>query len=173
MAEPKIIALAGFAGCGKTTAARLIGWHVASFAAELKRRVDPLFPPGTPKPTKRDTYVAYGVAMRSLDPDYWVKAVRLPEMVEWYGRVVLDDARYSNECRAVRALGGVVVRIIKPGVVAANEEEEGSLAVLSSYYPDLLRVVNDGTPEQLAARVLSAACGAATEPADFADFTCT
>lgn len=64
-----------------------------------------------------------------VDPDLWLKAAMrkaLP-IVEAGGRVVVTDARFENEAAAVRAAGGTVVHIDRPGcpTVAGHASEAG------------------------------------------------
>jgi hypothetical protein len=148
-----IIGLAGYARVGKSTIARAVAEltdaQVASFAGELKRRVDALFLPDTPKELKRDTYVAYGKAMRAIDPMYWVEA--LAENMPAHANVIIDDVRYSNEINWIRNMGGVVIRIDRPGIGPANDEEATSFAAM----PKLPLLRNDDTIETAVRQVLA------------------
>lgn len=62
------------------------------------------------------------------------------------GRLVVSDVRYPNEASAIRARGGLVVRVDRPGVRAVN----GHLSerALDDFDFDLV-VTNDGTVEDL------------------------
>jgi hypothetical protein len=40
-----------------------------------------------------------------------------------YDRVVFSDCRYTNEAKAVKKLGGVIWRVSRPGVFAANNHD--------------------------------------------------
>ena len=44
------------------------------------------------------------------------------------GDIVISDVRYPNEAHWVWSLGGHLLRIVRPGVEATNEEERASLA---------------------------------------------
>jgi len=69
---------------------------------------------GKADPFFRAILQEYGTDVRrSDDPDYWVK--RWTGHAQTLERSVADDMRFPNECRAVRDLGGWLVRIERPG----------------------------------------------------------
>jgi Deoxynucleotide monophosphate kinase len=90
---------------------------------------------------------------RAQDPDYWTKAwerkVRHFDLTRTH--VLIDDVRFINELVAIRGLGGLIVKIERPGFAAAgNHASETSL----DHYSDWDRVVlNDGTLEEFKAKV--------------------
>lgn len=72
------------------------------------------------RPIVRRLLQEYGTEVRRADdPDYWVKryaaeAVRLD-------LVATPDVRFENEARTVRALNGLLVKVVRPGYGAASE----------------------------------------------------
>ncbi len=58
---------------------------------------------------------------RAMHPDVWVRAClkeareRLDWLVNGPAGVVIPDVRFANEVAAIRAAGGKVVRIVRPG----------------------------------------------------------
>lgn len=103
---------------------------------------------------------------RGLAPSLWVDAWRRaiedrpwPKAVD--GRTVLivaDDVRFPNEVAAIRATGGVVIRIDRPGVgltgrAGDHPSEAGDIGA-----PDMV-LVNDGDLERLCIRVDAIASG--------------
>lgn len=150
-----LIGLVGFAGSGKDTACLALGASRCAFADALKAVIDPLFPPGTPKEIRRPVYVAYGEAMRKIDPDYWAKLLRIPDAP----LVCVTDVRYVNEANHVLARRGKLVYLFRRGVDAANKEEHRSIGQIMDKFSDTPVVPNAGTPEQLAAAVLNAVEG--------------
>jgi hypothetical protein len=58
--------------------------------------------------------------------DFWVD--RLMERARSYDRVVIPDVRYPNEAAAIQELGGVVIRIDRPGHVPQGHVSETALA---------------------------------------------
>jgi len=105
--------------------------------------------------------------------------------IDWSSDIAITDVRYANEAQwildltqfSARAIHTerpshgskrlvnrhlpeygptYVVRIQRPGYGPANEEERRSFQELERAFPDMPVVVNDGTPEELAAKVLAA-----------------
>ncbi|MDG4801735.1 hypothetical protein [Micromonospora sp. WMMD980] len=75
----------------------LVGWEAAKEHREVRRLLQ-----------------HYGVAIRDIEPDFWVRAVM--RHVEREPRpVVITDVRFPNEAGAIEAVGGVLVRVIRPG----------------------------------------------------------
>ena len=64
-------------------------------------------------------------------------------------RVVLTDVRFPNEADKVRALGGMVVRLVRPGAGLAGGEAQHPSEALS--FDADYELHNDGTVEDLAA----------------------
>jgi len=73
------------------------------------------------------------------------------------GRYVLPDVRYPNESIALRALGGRVIRIIRPGL-PDDGDTHSSEAGLSDELVDWT-IYNNGTLETLRTAVLEAVIG--------------
>lgn len=179
---PALVALSGYAGAGKDTAALALladGWTRASFADKLREvalAVDPLVPassyagtvPTDAAPVLRVERlsalvgrVGWTVAKRNeevrsllqrfgtdagrrvLGENVWVDAVMgdLPD-----GPVVFTDCRFPNEAAAIRDAGGMVVRVVRPGVSAVNAHV--SETALDGYDFDAV-VVNGGDPEEV------------------------
>ena len=167
MSKQKIIGICGYARSGKDTAAKGLiedGWRRVAFADGLKSDVmsalvesakranlpktmwpqwrileDPEL-----KEKFRPLLVEYGRAMRALNPDYWIR--RLAHcFVKGSGKFVITDVRYANEAAWIREHGGAVIRVVRPMALAANSEEENSIAAFS---PDTV-ICNAGTPAQL------------------------
>lgn len=87
--------------------------------------------------------------------EIWVEAWRhnvALEAVEHFGAeiIVADDCRFENEARAIRAEGGKIVRIERPGSGSASGAAHASE---NGVKPDIT-IQNDGPPEVLRARIL-------------------
>lgn len=82
---------------------------------------------------------------RAQDPDYWTKA--WGRKVEQYDldrvHIVVDDVRFLNELNVIRAHGGCIVKIERPGFAGANNHS--SETSLDDYRDWDVIVVNDGT----------------------------
>jgi hypothetical protein len=90
---------------------------------------------------------------RAQDPDYWTKA--WGRKVEQYDlsnvNILVDDVRFMNELEVIRAHGGLIVKIERPGFLGANNHaSETSLDGFTAW--DAV-VVNDGTLAEFRARV--------------------
>lgn len=161
-----LIGLSGYAGSGKSEAARVLihaGWDRRKFAAPLKgmlqfflayqgaaadhiqrmiegdlKEVPSAMLGGqTPRHAMQALGTEWG-RMR-LSDSLWVDAAmrNLPP------RTVFDDCRFENEAAAIRDRGGVIVRIVRPGVGPVNAHVSENLVE-----PDLV-ILNTGTIAEL------------------------
>ncbi|PLX99323.1 MAG: hypothetical protein C0623_09615 [Desulfuromonas sp.] len=85
---------------------------------------------------------------REQDPDYWTSA--WANKVKSYDlektNILVDDIRFNNELKTLKGLGGLIVKIERPGFAGAgNHASETSLDDYSEW--DHI-VQNDGTLEQ-------------------------
>jgi len=84
---------------------------------------------------------------RAQDSDYWTKAWghKVAKYDLSRSHVLVDDVRFLNELKVIRAHGGLIVKIERPGFLGANSHSsETSLDDFSSW--DAV-IVNDGTLE--------------------------
>ena len=177
MTAPRLIGLSGYAGAGKDEAARVLvaaGWTRVSYADVLREflvAVDPLVPTPCGIPTRLSALVAqdgYEHAKRTypeirqllqrlgtdagrriLGENVWVEAALAAH--EPLDRIVVTDCRFPNEADAIRARGGVVVRLDRPGCEPVNGHV--SETALDGYAFDQV-LVNDGTVTDLHLAVL-------------------
>ena len=165
----KLIGISGRARSGKDSLAHILGrhgYHRIAFADALKVVTAQIADEDSHlyfnEVTKEQHCEALGMTRRvalqrvgmgireSLGKDVWVnRALR-----EWedLGRpaTAVSDCRFENEALAIRKLGGIVVRIVRPGAgltgEAANHASEAQM-------PDDLvdvEINNDGTLGELA-----------------------
>lgn len=134
MHHHRLIGLTGLAGCGKSTVADALaerGWTVVSLADPMKDALaewfgwshDRLYGPSearnAPDPrwgglTARRALQHLGTEFgRAMHPDVWIRYAL--SRAARHDRVVIPDVRFENEAAAVRAVGGRVVRIVRPG----------------------------------------------------------
>lgn len=84
------------------------------------------------------------VGRQLFGPTFWIDQV-LVDAQKYRGRVVITDVRYPNEADAIKAAGGYMMRITRPGLVmASNHPSESMVDECKVDY----EVVNDGTLEQ-------------------------
>lgn len=143
---PSVIALAGPAGSGKSTAARHLierhGYTLVKFAGPLKNMLraigltDEHIEGGLKEvPSKRLCGKTPRWAMQSLGkewardligPDLWVNAwyETVADVLDQGGRVVTDDCRYENEAERVRELGGRIFELQGRGGIASGHSSE-------------------------------------------------
>lgn len=125
---PLLIGLCGYAGVGKDTVADILarehGFMRYAFANSLKTLARDLGWDGAKDERGRRFLQALGVAMRELDPDYWIDKVRRPilHMRHFAGHpIVISDVRFKNEAEWIREKGGILVRVVRPGFGPVNE----------------------------------------------------
>ena len=152
-----IIAFTGLAGAGKSTAAfhlvKSRGFERVRFAGPLKammaalgctqaeidgdRKELPcdLLGGKTPRHAMQTLGTEWGRDL--IQPDLWIRAWRhavdaLPAGVP----VVVDDCRFPNEADAIKAAGGLLVRIERPGAgtASAHESEKHTLPFVKTLY---------------------------------------
>lgn len=103
-------------------------------------------------PRLRGFLIALGNAVRDVvHPDTWVDVVTGRCMADPDKHWVITDVRYPNEAAAVRRLGGLLVKVERPGEPVASDPADDALAGFSGW--DLV-VTNDGTLEDLRATVV-------------------
>lgn len=169
-----IIGFSGLAGAGKSTAARALrderGFTVLPFAGPLKAMARafgltvaemtlfkelPLERLNGKSPRQFMQLLGTEFGRNLIGPNVWVDAWRdgLGESAaEHFGDIfaVADDVRFENEAAAIRAEGGIVVRVGRAGAGsatgAAHASEAGVVADVT--------LTNDGDPEEFAAKVL-------------------
>lgn len=176
----RIVGLTGYATSGKDLVGailvELFGGRCVNFAAGLREAIEAaivsgVWPPGVPlsaadladltveevwaKPTTPRMRVLlqwWGTDYRRAEnPDYWVNRVR--RMVadgQWY----VTDVRFPNEVEMIRAAGGEVWRIVRPGIERMGHTSE---SIIDTITPDRT-IVNDSDVDTLCRRVMLCAC---------------
>lgn len=171
----RLIAFTGYAGAGKDAAAATlvgIGYRRVAFADPLKQMLAAMLDvprerledrafkdspvPGLGK-TPRELLQTLGTewGRAHVAEDLWVRLAM--QRAAQHALVVMPDCRFPNEARAVRAAGGVVVHVVRPGVGPVNSHlsdaglppelidrvllNAGSLAELQAHARDLPAVL--------------------------------
>lgn len=171
MSKFPLIALAGFIGSGKTEAAKYLrdrhGYKIIKFAEPIKdmlraiglteaqingdeREVPLAMLCGkTPREFMQKLGTEFGRKM--IGENIWANIWKQKVLDSWAGdkvvRVVADDCRFANEGFVARELGGVVIKVYRPGVVCSGHESEVSVKhMLADHLMD-----NDGEIEKMQA----------------------
>ncbi len=146
---PRLIGVTGFKRSGKDTFAKVlvdkIGYKRLAFADALKKEVAEFL--GIPveelemdKEKWRGVLQYHGCAVRWKDEDHWVDCLseyRDRLRVQCPTKFVVSDVRFRNEANWIRSEGGVVVRIVRDGIVAADpswHESERQVAEIEADY---------------------------------------
>ena len=136
MNQIRIVAFMGIAGSGKTTAAtwfmqRNSQYRPFSFAAEVKAIALIMGWDGKKDEKGRQLLQDIGMAGRCYNKDIWVS--KLAKRLEDAKYLVIDDVRFQNEADAIRANGGIVLRVVRSSLPIMDHPSE----------TELLRIVAD------------------------------
>jgi hypothetical protein len=168
----RLIALTGFAGSGKSTAAKHLvaahGFTLVKFAGPLKSMMRCLGMGDREiegdlkeEPHRVLNYKTPRYAMQTLGTEWgreiigqnlWVDVgmASAHAVLDQGGSVVIDDCRFQNEADAVKRLDGEVIQITRPRVGLINEHVSENIPIAPSYH-----WLNDGTEDNLRQMVTS------------------
>lgn len=141
---PRMVALTGLAGSGKSTATRYLverhGYTLVKFAGPLKDMMraigfdDEEIEGGlketplemlcgkTPRHAMQTLGTEWG--RNCIGEDFWVNVWRM--QAAQHKRVVVDDCRFPNEADAIRKLGGMIIKLDgRGGIAGAHASEAG------------------------------------------------
>ena len=99
------------------------------------------------RPEVRGLMQRLGVAVRQFDEGFWVNAAF--NNVDPSSRIVVTDVRFPNEVGAILAKGGIVYRVVRPGL----ESIDSHISETALDHLDLPVILNDGSVEDLYAKV--------------------
>ena len=138
--QPRLIALCGFKGVGKSTYAKFMAGEnglVLSFATPIKHMLKVLVGNEYVFGDKKNEMTHLGVTGRvllqtlgtewgrqTIDQDIWVRAMKhvlTDALFDEYHPIVIDDLRFENEAKMVRDLGGEVWEIDRKNFTPAND----------------------------------------------------
>lgn len=91
----------------------------------------------------------YGQFYRHLRADYWVEKWEQEVSNREYAKVAVPNVRFPNEATRIKALGGPLIKVVRPGITVDNDPSEVSM---KNWIPDCI-IHNDGTLLDLAKRV--------------------
>ena len=151
-----VIGLTGKAGCGKTTAAKVLvekGFQRLSFATPVKHVAKRFGWDGEKDEKGRRLLQLIGTEIgRWYDPDIWVKEMArkildVEDTNKYYmdqTMIVIDDVRFNNEAKLIKDLDGFVIEltgrfVYRDGVLSSHSSERGISKELIDYsweFPD-------------------------------------
>ena len=170
--NPPVIGLVGRRGSGKTLVAqRLCGAHGylrlpfakplkdmlraigldEVYLGSLKELPCPLLCGATPRHAMQSLGSEWGRSM--IHPDLWTTLWREKAYQSKAPLIVADDVRFANEAATVRALGGVLVRVIRPGSPTGEAADRHVSETEQDAIECGARLVNGGTRAELDAAV--------------------
>ena len=139
----------GFAGSGKDTAAQALtkrNWVRVAFADRLKELAINFGWDGQKDERGRALLQDLGMAARRYNPNFWIEQLTWPTKSRAHNLPqVFTDVRFQNEADYVRSIGGIIVRIVRPGIISGNHESELKQSEIAAD----IEIVNDGTIEDL------------------------
>lgn len=145
----KHIGLIGLAGSGKDTAAKALiklGYRRLAFADELKSLAFYFGWDGEKDEAGRTLLQELGMAARRYNARFWIQYLNKRIFREHLqGPFVFTDVRFQNEADYVRIRDGIIVRIVRPGIISGNHESELKQCEVAAD----IEIVNDGTIEDL------------------------
>ncbi|WP_457659618.1 deoxynucleotide monophosphate kinase family protein [Sinorhizobium medicae] len=143
---PRLVALTGSAGSGKSTATRFLverhGYTLVKFAGPLKDMLRAIgldedeiegeakeSPSGelcgkTPRHAMQTLGTEWG--RKCIGDDFWIGLWRRRVQTNLAdgNRVVCDDCRFPNEAEAIRQLGGMIIKLEGRGGIAGQHASE-------------------------------------------------
>lgn len=162
----KLIALTGLPRSGKDTVAQHLNWahgyHKRAFATPLKQAAAILLGrevwemegefgfdreallPEWGFTTRRFLQYLGTEGLRNFQQDFWIR--RMLQSLTGLSRVVITDCRFQNEVDLVHELGGTVVQILRPGLVASDHVSDNAV-------PSDCGIMNGGDLNDLRAAV--------------------
>jgi hypothetical protein len=104
--------------------------------------LDDPFCPG-PHGKQRRLLQVYGTEFRRVqDPDYWVKRTMERIKADSPRIALISDMRFKNEFAAVKAIGGVTVRVERPGFTSGAEGHVSETELDDAPYDYIIRSEN-------------------------------
>lgn len=169
-----LIGITGYKQVGKTTMAEILEhseqFEHETFAGKLKEIVRDLYglteeQVNGPVELKEQVIPAWGKSpreimqlfgtevTRSVHPDTWVRYLvnRIKWPVEIGFDFVISDVRFPNEAEAIKKLGGVIVRVYRPGYGGDGHASETSIQQIAFDH----LITNDGTLQQFSQQILN------------------
>ena len=98
--------------------------------------------------TPREIMQAYGQFFRTIDYDFWVKALFRTIEYKQYGNVIITDVRHPNEADPIKEIGGKVIRVIRDAKDTIHGSGHISETAMDRYQCDI-NVLNNSELTEL------------------------
>lgn len=163
---PIVTGLIGLKGCGKSTVARVFadhGFTIVSLSSPLKamlgvllgargvsaeesarmltgdKKEQPHWALNGRSPRQAMQWLGTEWGRDLMAPTFWVDTWR--DQAMRHSRVVVDDVRFPNEVEAIRSMGGTLIRVVRPALVAGDTHiSENHITSLKAEH----QIMNDG-----------------------------
>lgn len=157
-----LVGITGYSTSGKDTIADWLNWDKLSFAKPLKNAASillnrPMSEMEGHNYDRKEIMPEWGFSVRwflqtlgtegmrgLIRDDFWIKHMGI-RISQCENNVVISDVRFPNEADFVREQGGVIWKVVKPGLISGNHKSETSIDLIN---PDVT-ILNDGTKEDL------------------------
>lgn len=98
--------------------------------------------------TPREILQEYGQFFRTIDYDFWVKALFSVIKEKGFDNVIITDVRHPNEADPIKKKDGMVIRIVRNVETGVHNQKHISETALDNYEPDI-EVRNMGSLKDL------------------------
>jgi hypothetical protein len=157
----RLIGICGKARHGKDTVAQMLSLEapttIEAFAVGVKSVAKKLGWNGEKDNNGRVLLQYIGLRERADDPEHWIRML-FGRIEGLSGIVAITDVRFRNEAEAILARGGELWRVVRPGFdngLTPEQKAHPSETDLDNYFIKR-EIVNDGTMEELHAKVMAA-----------------
>lgn len=90
----------------------------------------------------REIMQFYGTEyVRAAQDDYWIEQVR--KNIRRGGSVLIPDTRFPNEAKAIRELGGILIKIVRVDLVRSGDTHKSEV-MQASIVPDVTVHTSEG-----------------------------
>jgi hypothetical protein len=167
----RLIGIAGKAGSGKDTVADYLGidhgFHKIAFADPLRLAAQSMFGVDRrhfiDRDLKESVHPDWGISPRRMlqllgndavkpifGPDIWIRRwSQSYNVVRHTDHVVVPDTRFDLEAEHVRAAGGVILHVTRPGASLEGEAGQHSSEKGVTFRHGDILLVNDGSLDEL------------------------
>lgn len=129
-----------------------MGYWKCAFANHLKNLAYEFGWDGKKDERGRALLQDLGMAARRYNQNFWIEQLSWPPTGRAFSVPhVYTDVRFQNEADYIRDRQGIIVRIVRPGLVAGSHESELKQSEIQADY----EVVNDGTIGDLHSKLIA------------------